>query len=164
MEKVIIFQKDDERGQAVFEFIAFVPFLIILIHIFISISGAINGSINQQKAVRGYYYNIIKWSSHFPKLDDLNNGRYKTFNQISFFTIGWKEKLKGDRPVAPCYLLQSFLGENIDTCEDPTEINDGKSQFVRVYTAYGVCGANYLNQGTQWQTAPFFQPTCHMKR
>ncbi|MEK6626332.1 MAG: hypothetical protein AABY86_15285, partial [Bdellovibrionota bacterium] len=51
------------RGQALFEFIIFAPLFLGLMSLMISISASINGGINQQKALRGYYYNVLKGNS-----------------------------------------------------------------------------------------------------
>ena len=44
----------NRKGQAIFEFIIFLPILLILYGVLVSVSSAINGSINQQKATRGF--------------------------------------------------------------------------------------------------------------
>jgi hypothetical protein len=46
----------NQEGQAVFELLIFLPFLLFLYTIYYTAGNAINGSINQQKAVRGYFY------------------------------------------------------------------------------------------------------------
>ncbi|MCY4523174.1 MAG: hypothetical protein OXB84_00400, partial [Halobacteriovoraceae bacterium] len=44
------------KGQALIELLVFFPFLILLIIAMLKLASAINGSINQQKAVRSYFF------------------------------------------------------------------------------------------------------------
>jgi hypothetical protein len=139
--------KDD--GQALFEFIVFLPFLIYLFTLMVTISNSINASINQQKATRGYFYYLMKGNSMAPTRSDLRDYRTRGITGLVGITaIGWREKSEGDESVAPCFKFstlfspssESGIDEN-ETCDTPS---GGKvSQFVRVYTLYGVCGATY---------------------
>ena len=138
------------KGQSVFEFLVFVPFLLLMLQVFMKVGGAINGSINQQKHVRGYFYYKLKNSSHFPILADLYN--FKSITQVGYSAFGWSEVLIDNKPKAPCYLLRSFFGEPIDTCEENSAKAEGKSQHVRVFSVYGICGASYsVNNSGGWQ-------------
>jgi len=130
----------DNSGQAIFEFLVFVPLLLGLYGIIVNITGSINASINQQKSTRGYFYNILKGNSMFPSNIDLNG--LSSIGTVNFFTIGYRERSAsgGVTSFAPCYKLQSLLSEgNSETCDNP-DFQDAESQFIRVYTAYGVCG------------------------
>ncbi|MBT3981308.1 MAG: hypothetical protein HOE90_08135 [Bacteriovoracaceae bacterium] len=135
----------NERGQAVFEFIFFLPFFIHLFVALLSITESINGSINQQKAVRGYYFARIKGSSTIPRphiLAELNS-----VTRIGMSYIGWNIKNVGDSPYAPCYGVPSF-GNQLDNegCDDKYNVTEETTQFIRVKTAFGVCGKTYDNR------------------
>lgn len=133
----------NNKGQSIFEFIVFIPFLLLMVQVFMNVGGAINGSINQQKTVRGYFYHKLKNSSFYPILSDLNQ-LDGGITQVGYSAFGWSKELVGGRtPKAPCYLLNNFFGEPIDTCEEITEIGEGKSQYIRVYSVYGLCGGMY---------------------
>ena len=152
--------RKNKKGQSIFEFLVFVPFLLLLLQAFMRVGGAINGSINQQKHLRGYFYYKLKNSSYFPSLTDL--GQLGQMNQVGYSAFGWNEKLVQNRnPKAPCYLLNSFFGEPIDTCGELTERSSQQSQFVRVYSVYGLCGAVYtLNNDGNWQHILSAAPNC----
>ena len=61
---------ENSEGQAIFELILFMPFLVYFVTLLFTAGNSINGSINQQKAVRGYFYHLLKGNSNLPvKLD-----------------------------------------------------------------------------------------------
>ena len=141
----------NKKGQSIFEFIVFVPFLILMLQVFMNVGGAINGSINQQKSLRGYFYYKLKNSSYFPTLGDLKN-MDGGMGRVGYNAFGWNTELVGGKkPKAPCYLLNSFFGEPIDTCEELSEKAEGKSQYVRIYSVYGLCGGPLVRNDTKWQ-------------
>jgi hypothetical protein len=140
----------DQSGQALFEFLAFIPLMLMLYSITITIGASINASINQQKIVRGYYYHLIQNSSAFPTkgilLDSLNKVGAQ---RIGFFALGWKTRFEGSTPVSPCYKLLTLSSANAnETCEDRTPPigpnGNPVTRFIRVKTAYGICGPSYL--------------------
>lgn len=128
-----------EKGQAVFEFLVFLPFLILLYILSVTVNGAINASINQEKITRGYLYARMKNNSTYPPPVLL----ISSVNRAGMYFLGWREKVFGDDyPVAPCFQIPVF-GEatNKDTCiKGGSETTTG---FIRVETAYGVCGATW---------------------
>ncbi|MBP9673842.1 MAG: hypothetical protein KBD63_02005 [Bacteriovoracaceae bacterium] len=137
-------RKTQENGQALFEFIIFLPFMLLLYAILLSIGGAINGSLNQQKAVRGYFYSRIKHNSFLPTPTDLSELVVSTKVGMSF--IGWREYSDGLVPVAPCYKLMPLggaLSSGTEKCDNTYSGNQRTTQFIRVKTAYGVCSATY---------------------
>ena len=150
----------NSKGQSVFEFIVFIPFLLLLLQTFLKVGGAINGSINQQKHVRGYYYYKLKNSSFFPSVNDLK--QLSSMTQVGYSAFGWSEELVGgQQPKAACYQLNSFFGEPIDTCRELTERAEGKSQFIRVYSVYGLCGIVYtVGSEGKWQSVFSSAPNC----
>ena len=75
--------------------------------------------------------------------------------------MGWSIKLDGGAtPVAACFKFALPLGESVDAeCEEAYE---GEStQFIRVQTVYGVCGATYNNSNGEIISYPraMFGPT-----
>jgi len=152
----------EESGQSIFEFVLFVPILLGLISIFISVTGAINGSINQQKAVRSYYYFINKGNPKLPSNFDLKvieKAGGANFQSIGFFVLGYREKddQSEKEQFAPCYPIHKFgSSDKNETCDDP-DFGDNQTSFVRVFTAYGICGASYrpANDDRRWYKAEF---------
>jgi len=131
-----------QKGQAVFEFLVFLPFLILLYILSVTVNGAINASINQQKITRGYLYARMKNNSTYPPPELLKS----SIKRAGMYMIGWREKSVGnsdESPLAPCFQIPVF-GEatNKDTC-DSDGGNKTTTGFIRVETAYGVCGATW---------------------
>ena len=107
--------KNNSKGQAMFEFIIFLPFVVVLFKMFLNIGGAINGSINQQKALRGYYYYLNKGNSYFPDKKLLED-ELSSFSQVGFYAVGYVEQLNGEIPIATCYKIEPFFEEDFDKC------------------------------------------------
>jgi hypothetical protein len=138
---MIIHKLNNQKGQAFFEMIIFLPFLIFLYTIFYTVGNSISGSINQQKAVRGYYYQTVKGNSYISSAQTLGQlrGSIKT---VGFYALGWAEKLENNtNPVAPCFAFSSFLKNgSSENCEDNSRPSSDTSSFIRIFTMYGVCG------------------------
>ena len=137
---------NDQKGQAFFELVLFLPLLIVLFFYMIAIGSAINGSINQQKTLRGYFYFYIKGNSKAPSRGDVETTGTSV---VELMTLGWQEDQRGDdTPLGPCYPMASFFGEIQpgETCNTPNHENFS-SQFIGVYTAYGFCGESYEQVG-----------------
>ena len=134
-----------EDGQALMEFVIFIPFLIGLLSLMFTVAGAINGSINQQKSARGYFYHTIKGNSTLPLSRTVMNLKSIGMKGIGMFSIGWTDEIiNGNQPVAPCYQVNSLMaGELDDECKEPYNHADQKSRFIKVFTMYGVCGNFY---------------------
>jgi len=140
-------QLSNENGQALFEMILFIPFLLFLYTIYYSAGNSINGAINQQKAVRGYYYISIKNNSYvntFPELEHLKDLGLK---KIGFSAYGWSDHFGGSsqETFGTCFKFSSLLqnGTNED-CNSSEREEVGSSHFVRIFTYYGVCGPTYI--------------------
>lgn len=140
-----------------FEFIIFLPFVVVLFKMFLNIGGAINGSINQQKSLRGYFFYLNKGNSYFPDKSLLDN-ELKSFAQVGFYALGYIEQLKGETPIAPCYKIEPFFGEDFDKCLDKPKEN--KSQFIKPKTMFGLCGPVFVNNGESWGIAHQTSGTC----
>ena len=139
--------KRREEGQALFEFIVFLPFLLFVLIIMYTVGNAINGSINQQKATRRYFFYINKGNSTLPTagyLRDLANDGIELAGAMS---VGWREKASGETSYATCYSLPTLFGKSDDDDCDKPSLDDGRSNFVRIYTQFGVCGETYSTFG-----------------
>ncbi|MBL6989287.1 MAG: hypothetical protein ISR65_05900 [Bacteriovoracaceae bacterium] len=131
-----------EEGQAIFEFVVFLPFMISLAFILITLGSAINGSINQQKATRRYFYFLTKGNSMLPNIAVLTRLKGKV-RSVGLDAVGWKEKTQGRSPLAPCYSLKTVISKDLpgDNCESKATGNE--SRHIKLYTMYGVCTGRY---------------------
>lgn len=148
--------KKQDEGQAIFEFIVFTPFFIAFFVIMINIISTINGSINQQKATRGFFYRTVRGNSTLPLTEDIyiknTTSPIGGIQEIGAYSIGFQEKADGLTPVAACYKLTKLPGAKYeDTCEEPAGA-DEPSGYFRVFTVYGVCSNSY----TRAQNGNFF--------
>jgi hypothetical protein len=138
----------NEKGQAIFELILFLPFLVFMVSIFYTIGNSISGSINQQKAVRNYFYFLVKNNSYINTAKELES--YATDNgmkSVGYAAIGWREKSVADKvSFAPCFQFASMLRNNSsnETCDGSERGENDTSHYIRVFTFYGVCGPAYM--------------------
>lgn len=140
-----------QEGQAVFELVIFVPIFVALLTFFIAVGSAINASINQQKALRGYFYYYQKGNSRLFTNEDL---RDLSLQSPTLFVLGWQNEERDNVPIAACFRLSSLfgsIGPEGETCENKSE--ELISQYIRVYTAYGICGENFILRGNQYVSA-----------
>ena len=135
----------DQKGQALFEMILFLPFMLFLVTIYYTCGNAINGSINQQKATRGYFYALVRNNAFLNSFSDLDELKSGGLNSIGFSAIGWRDHGVEQEAYAPCFKFSSILnnGSTEDCNGKSPDAADGSSRYVRVYTFYGVCGASY---------------------
>lgn len=135
----------NEEGQALIEFILFLPFMIALLSLLVTVSSSINGAINQQKAARAYFYHIIKGNSYVPLSRFVYSMKGIGATTVGMFSIGWMdERLDGANPLAACYQINSMLaGGNTDECKDRYDHAARTSRMIKVFTAYGICGNLY---------------------
>lgn len=145
------YNKDDftenEDGQALIEFLIFLPFMLMMYSVSMSISNSINASINQQKIARSYFYYRLANNSTFPRPRRDGSEPSDSWKVFGFQIMGWSEKLLNQRPVAPCFKFAVPLGDGEDDkCED--SYSGRSTQFIRVKTVYGVCGATYIKNDT----------------
>ena len=141
-------RKKDQGGQSVFEFIIFVPFLFVLFAVLVSIVGSINGSINQQKVTRGYFFLRLAHNSTEPNPKSLNIFWGTGNKRVGLLATGWALKDAASSPSANCYKIRGFVGELPagEGCEDKvSESSDASvSTFIKVKTLYGLCGTTYV--------------------
>lgn len=140
---------NSEKGQALFEFIVFIPFMLLFYTIIIHVAGAINGSINQQKAVRGVFLGRLKGNPTVPvariaqriaATEDVT-----TFGMYNFIYSERTINTGGQRqPQATCYKIPSIGSAEPEDClNEQYPSSDDSSPFVSVKTAFGVCGMTY---------------------
>lgn len=134
----------NKKGQALIELIVFLPLMITLYSVIGGLASSINGSINQQKVTRAYFYYRVQNNSTIP---GPKAGDWSTWKKFGMFYIGWKDYFQsGDTPVMPCYKISiPFKETPADQC--PDTYTEAKTLWVRVGTVYGVCGGTYFFQG-----------------
>lgn len=142
----------DQKGQAIFELILFLPFLIFLYMIYSTAGDSISASINQQKAVRGYFYSLVRGNSYINSLQELDQLAASNVRMVGFSSLGWREREEAGRgssgAFAPCFKFSSLLkSDSSEECDDKARGEDadgnGVTHFIRVFTFYGVCGPVY---------------------
>jgi hypothetical protein len=135
----------NQEGQAVFELLIFLPFLLFLYTIYYTAGNAINGSINQQKAVRGYFYTLVKGNSYLSTSLDLKDNKDHNILLVGFNAIGWRDHSPDQKnSIAPCFTFSSLLKSNTsEKCEGDERDEEGSSRYIRLFTFYGVCGPTY---------------------
>lgn len=142
----ILREKKGEQGQALFELVLFLPIMIIMITFFITIGNAINGSINQQKITRAYFYYYLKEHSKGVLKKDIDS---MGTNAIGMMMLGWADYLQDSAtPIASCYRMTSLFGDigsPGETCLSKQD--ESISQYIKPKTVYGVCSANYERLG-----------------
>ena len=145
---------ENQKGQALLEFLGFLPFIIIMYLITITLGGAIFGSINQQKSARGYLYSRLKHNSFAPKPDWTGDLEWRNWNSFGSYFIGWKERFEGEgSPMASCYKLKLPTKDIEKKCDSYSK---EAAQFVRVMTVYGICGATYqVQNGLEIHHSPY---------
>ena len=145
MNSLFLKKIKNQKGQSLIEFVLFLPFMLMLYSVIINVSSAISASLNQQKVTRTYFYYNMQNNSTIPKPirgSDPSDGWTSFGMQI----MGWNTHRINDRPVMACFKFNIPLGAaEADNCED--SYTGTSTQYIRVGTVYGVCGATYKNQG-----------------
>ncbi len=134
--------KKNQEGQALIELILFLPFMLMMYTVVVSLGDAIHASINQQKITRAYFYYRLQNNAQISKPMRGDGGGLINagWSQFGHYFIGWSDYLKSDNPIAPCFKLNlPFAPGAGDTCE--ASYTSQTTQFVRVATVYGICGA-----------------------
>lgn len=133
------------EGQAIFEFIVFLPIILILYGIIIGIGASINGSINQQKATRGFAMARFKGDPYIPIRRQIVEGNSKESIVLLGMTAHvYAERVQGETPVAACFRMPIFGLNDEEECNaSPDEVGD-TSPLIRVKTAFGICGTTYI--------------------
>lgn len=138
----------NNKGQAVFEFLVFMPFLVILYSIIYNVGNSINASINQQKATRSYYYGITKGNSFIFSSADIKEYVDGGMRTIGLSSVAWRQRSEGngEQSYAPCYTFNGLIKSGVNDECDKRE-SEEVSRHIRVFTAYGICGPSFLNTG-----------------
>lgn len=128
-----------EKGQGLFEFLFFLPFMLMMYQIALSMGNAINGSINQQKTARGYLFARIKNNSTIPTPEHIKSS---VLSQYGLFFMGWAQtRDEGSGQVyAPCYPFKTMV-KSTESCKD--NYSGDSTQNIRVETVFGVCPTTY---------------------
>ena len=109
---------EKEKGQAIFELLIFLPLLIFLFIVMVTIGNSINVSINQQKVTRRYFYYLLKGNSTAPTQEDLETWRNAGLRHVGFSALGFRSKGDVDS-FAPCLKLPTlFAKKSEETCDE----------------------------------------------
>ena len=145
-----------EDGQALIEFVLFLPFMMMMYMTILSIGSGINGSINQQKVTRGYFYYRLSNNSMMPRpRRDGGTEPHQAWKVFGMQIMGWAKDFEGssNTPVSPCFKFALPFDDSDEECAGT--FSEQKTQFIRTETVYGVCGATYLNQNNQVIRQPY---------
>jgi hypothetical protein len=147
-----------QEGQAIFELIIFVPFFLYLISVLITLGNSINGAINQQKAVRAYFFGTYRGNPTMPSKNNLEAFQRNAVESVGLIGFGWRMKrVGGDGSEAGCFKLPSVIGNDPhkdENCEDTGPPKDSTG-FIRLYTMFGVCSQNYIVDGATYKVDHF---------
>lgn len=135
----------NSEGQAVFELILFMPFLVYFVTLLFTAGNSINGSINQQKAVRGYFFHLLKGNSTLPAKVDLDAFRGEGITSASATSLGWAESRPDEKNFATCYKFSTLYSSSEELCEEKAP-EPNTTIFVRPYTFFGLCSGTYIMQ------------------
>lgn len=134
----------NQKGQAVFETMMFLPVLLFFVIYMIKSGNAINASINQQKATRGYTYYLLKGNSKAYRVGEL--GQLSNLQEVGAYMTGFRQaEVDGDSSVSPCFLVPKlpWIESSTETCYETGSVSPSDSSFIRVFTMYGVCGESF---------------------
>jgi len=153
-------KKNREKGQSLFEFLVFLPIMLVCLTSLISFGSAINASINQQKIARGYFFALLRGNAFANRHQELVELEGGGVNNASMFFIGWADKMSGESPYAPCYKITNVLSSSAPNEECKGKTTGDTSQFVKVKTVFGLCTTTYENHG-YWLYRPFSDCSLH---
>lgn len=137
----------NKRGQAFFEMIVFIPFMLYLFTLIVTFGNSVNGGINQNKLTRGAFYHLLSHNSMAPRSDFMSAFAAQGTNVVGMFVVGYREDRDGEQSIASCYRVNRVFGGNVDEeCEDPPPSTEETNQ-IRIYTLYGLCTASFRMTG-----------------
>lgn len=140
----------NQKGQSLFEFLVFMPLLVMLMGVFYSFGSSISMSINQQKAVRGYFFHLLKGNSYGINFPDLAQLASQGTRKVGMFSIGWriKDAGGGKNSFGSCFKVSNiFSGNDDEDCYGEARPVEGSSRFIRAFTAFGICSNSYVESG-----------------
>ena len=135
----------NENGQAIFELIIFLPIFLFLMKSLFDYGDSINLSINQIKAVRGYYFYSNSHDTMLPNRNFLEEFKTAGVNHVSLDTFSWSLDTFAEsrNPVGACVKVFGFLGNEIEEeCREPAP-DERKTQYIRIYSSFGVCSGTW---------------------
>lgn len=140
---------NNEEGQALFEAMIFIPILLYLVVMMITIGNSINTAINHNKAARTYTFYIMRGNSDAVGKFDINrlNG---TLSELGNFMIGWSDEMGGaggESPIAPTFQIPTlpWAPAAEENCQDRGDPED--TTCIKVFTLFGVCGETFNKTG-----------------
>ncbi len=138
----------DEKGQALFEAMIFIPIFLYLVVMLINIGNSINVAINQNQATRAYTYFVMKGNSDGLGRSDLA-ALSGTFTEVGSFIIGWSQDyVNNTNPIASSFHIPTlpWAEAEDENCKDKSNAQD--TNCIKVFTLYGVCGESFVNSGS----------------
>jgi hypothetical protein len=145
----------DEKGQAFFEMIMFVPFMLFLFTLIVTFGNSVNGAINQNKLLRGFFYTTTRNNSYGHTLKTLTDLQGFGMDSSGLHNLAFAEDSEGNNRFASCYRINRFFGgRNEEECKDRTSGAE-ESAYIRVFTYYGLCGANWRYNGQVFENQDF---------
>ena len=146
-----------EGGQALLEFLVFVPLFLLLVLSVQAVGHAINASINQEKVTRGYFFFLVSHDSFWPDGGAL--AEFPSLDLMSLDQVGWRERSgggNGRESFAGCFPQPTVFGGGNPgdrDCDDKPRPDDPRGLgMVRVYTSFGLCTATHQRDqgGVAW--------------
>lgn len=143
-----------ERGQSVMEFVLFAPFFVASLFVMMNVSSSLNGAINQEKVARGAFFFYTKGSSMYPLYSELVGMRDSFgLKVVGMDSVSWTLKNDGDEqnkpPVAAAYRIRTWGRDKAvkESMDDTYPGSDGRTNFVKVSTVFGICSASFSLAG-----------------
>lgn len=140
---------NNEKGQALFEAMIFIPILLYLVIMLITIGNSISTSINQNQSARTYTFYIMRGNSDASGTFDINRLKDQ-LSDLGNFMIGWTQEMSGgdgSNPIGTSFRIPSLpWAPAIDEdCNDKGDPED--TSCIKVFTLFGVCGETFNKTG-----------------
>lgn len=152
----------DDSGQSLFEFLFFLPLFVFFASFISNIGNSINTSINQQKLTRGYFFYLTQNNSFIPARGLLNN--LGSLSRVSQFSIFYRVKENDNGKSRPeTYEKPNiFIGgsdEESQYLRGDDEDLDSQSDFIRIFTGFGICSNGYSKSSDDGSWSFSFRPS-----
>lgn len=137
---------NNEHGQALFEAMIFIPILLYLVVMMITIGNSISTSINQNQAARTYTFYIMQGNSDGSGAFDIDRLQGQ-LSVLGSFMIGWSEEMagaSGNNPVGANFKIPSlpWAPASDENCKDKSNPED--TSCIKIFTLFGVCGETFV--------------------
>lgn len=144
---------NNEDGQGMIEFFLFLPFMLMMYSVSLSLVSSINSAINQQKVTRGYFYYKMQNNSFVPGPRRGGAVPEAAWEKYGMHVNVWAETDRNNVPFATCFKFEVPLGNTQgDSCDQSYDTTT--TQYIRVATAYGICGTTYFNDNGNFVAYP----------